>query len=78
MPQQVFNANCKSCRLVTFDNFSLDFSFTSKEVRMIVKTSVAAPDIIIRDGDDIKVGSGATIEVKMHVIEVYCMMLKDV
>ena len=45
---------------------------------MIVKTSVAAPDIIIRDGDDIKVGSGATIEVKMHVIEVYCMMLKDV
>ena len=77
MPQQVFNANCKSCRLVTFDNFSLDFSFTSKEVRMIVKTSVAAPDIIIRDGDDIKVGSRATSEVKMplsNVIEVYCMM----
>ena len=44
---------------------------------MIVKTSVAAPDIIIRDGDDIKVGSRATSEVKMplsNVIEVYCMM----
>ena len=78
MPQQVFNANCKSHRLFTYDNFSLNFSFTSKDVRMIVKTSVAAPDIIIRDGDDIKVGSRATIEVKMHVIEVYCIMLKDV